>query len=317
MRHFRQFFRDTKALAVIEFALFFLPILLLLFAGVVEITRYVLVNQKLDKATHQIVNFVAQTRSPGSVNAVQLRKTLNTMMRPYSATTGLAITGIARGGYDTVDEEGGDPRALRVLFKRTSGSVSSRYGAVGAGVSEAALESLPVEANDIIIVTEVRYRHRNALSNVGFISNALNFRGRINKIAFQRYRFEAQYTQVTPNTQPMSTVRDCCGYYCNPLRIGGFRGDNEIPAPFGSLPRGNNDLKCACYPWTGNKNVLDEDPDVVEENGNTCSAAVANAFPYACQLITSCAACGTCPRPGARRPPTGAEEVGSDGPDGP
>jgi Flp pilus assembly protein TadG len=49
----RTFNKSEEGLALIEFA-FAIPVLIILFIGVVELTRYVLIVQKIEKSVSQI-----------------------------------------------------------------------------------------------------------------------------------------------------------------------------------------------------------------------------------------------------------------------
>jgi hypothetical protein len=243
----------------------------------VEVTRYVLVNQKLDKATSQIVNYVAQEQAPENpaFDFAALDTTFETLLKPYpfdTARGGYAVTGIAQ-------EQAGENQPVLVQFQHRYGDISCDFGGAGSGVGSEALNGLHLDQRDFVIVTEAQYRHESMIENVEFISEALNFDGVVRKKMFQRYRFDAQRQTPEHSPRDMNTVRDCCGYYCDPLRLNGLRGDE--------LPRGNDDLKCGCYP---DEDILDDVEDVDEGDGNTCADLPKDKYPQ-CKKIT-CGACG-------------------------
>ena len=58
-RVIRQLVKNNHGVALIEFALLF-PVMFLLLFGGIEVTRYILIIQKVEKAAYQITNLVAQ-----------------------------------------------------------------------------------------------------------------------------------------------------------------------------------------------------------------------------------------------------------------
>lgn len=87
-----RFVRNDSASSLIEFALS-LPILLLMFLGATEVTRYILVMQKVDNAAYTIADIITRTEAaisepaqPGSLTVATLDDAINTLddlIAPY------------------------------------------------------------------------------------------------------------------------------------------------------------------------------------------------------------------------------------------
>ncbi len=83
----RTFTRQEEGVAFIEFA-FAITILLLLFLGCVELTRYVIIIQKLEKTVSEVADVVTQTDPSTSpltdLEMSQLMDAVQYMMSPYT-----------------------------------------------------------------------------------------------------------------------------------------------------------------------------------------------------------------------------------------
>ncbi len=79
----RRFVGDERAAVLLEFA-FALPVLLILFFGVYEISRYLLYRERLESSAIQILDLITQTTNVDATSLDNLYATLPTMMEPYS-----------------------------------------------------------------------------------------------------------------------------------------------------------------------------------------------------------------------------------------
>src|SRR5688572_7165620 len=80
----RRLLKDQRAGVLIEFA-FALPILLILFFGVYEISRFVLVRERLESSATQMLDILTQTTNVTANSLDNLYATLPVMMLPYTA----------------------------------------------------------------------------------------------------------------------------------------------------------------------------------------------------------------------------------------
>lgn len=86
----KRFFGEQRGVAYLEFALA-LPFLLLLFAGSIDITRMVLLHQKVDKAVFTVGDLATQLRRENNVCAVVRqwdREIVRDMIKPFSWASG-------------------------------------------------------------------------------------------------------------------------------------------------------------------------------------------------------------------------------------
>lgn len=86
-KHILPFLRCSRGVAYVEFALV-APILILMFVGSIELTRYMLILQKLEKTVSTMTDVVAQTDPRTSqlttTTMQQLMSAVTDMMVPYS-----------------------------------------------------------------------------------------------------------------------------------------------------------------------------------------------------------------------------------------
>ncbi|MBN8544152.1 MAG: pilus assembly protein [Alphaproteobacteria bacterium] len=103
---FRRFCCHQQGVALIEFV-FVLPLILLLVLGGTELTRYVLITQKIDKAGYAIADSVAQSPpdGAGALSEATLNATLTTydsLLRPFDnpARQSVIVTSLQRCGVN-------------------------------------------------------------------------------------------------------------------------------------------------------------------------------------------------------------------------
>lgn len=213
MKQFFRLWRDEKAVALIEFALA-APIFLLLFAGAIEMTRFVLANQKVDKSSNALSDYVSQLPDAKGVNPDELLETFKVLMNPYDTDKAeFIITTISHSITATQDS---DPLNVDWQVKRGGLSYASKVGATG-GQPNAVVNNLGVKVGESIVAVEVFYQHKNILTNVGEIAESLDFEKQtaatpIYKVAYFRQRQVIPSVKPgKPQTMPRMT---CCGYYC-------------------------------------------------------------------------------------------------------
>lgn len=242
-----KFFGDKQAVALIEFA-FVLPILLLLFAGAIELTRYVLANQRVDKAANALGDFVSQLPNPETVNMNRLLTTFRTLMEPYGTDQSqFTISTIYHRDTATQDT---DPLYVQWQRRRGGLAMASRVGSVG-GTPNAVVRGLGIRIGERLIAVETFYKHRNLLENIAGISKALDYSkdAPIYKVAYFRGRVTPGSENPPGRNRNIPALSGCCGDWCR-----GF--PNALPP-------------CACVP---------------ENGGCTSDPAILGQFPDSCTL---------------------------------
>lgn len=118
-----------SGVALVEFA-FVLPLLILMLVGMLEITYYALVNQKLDKVANSMADFVTQgtTVSVGDLNT--FGQAVPQIMRPFSFSGTVVFSSVAN-----FTSRNGPCRRNRSCVRWQQailGTDASRIGNVGA-----------------------------------------------------------------------------------------------------------------------------------------------------------------------------------------
>ncbi len=147
------FRQSTQGLALIEFALV-LPLLLLLLFGTLEVCRYLLISQKLEKTIYTVTDVLTQAQ-PGQISATDLQQYLaaaNVLMNPFAlGASGLVIlTGV---------ETGTDPTKPTISWQACGGGTLTQTSTVGSHIGSAA--NLPagftMTANEEVVVGEIYF----------------------------------------------------------------------------------------------------------------------------------------------------------------
>lgn len=159
--HIRRFIRDNRGLAYMEFALT-LPFLLLLFAGSVDVTRMVLLHQKIDKAVFTVGDLATQLRADSGVCAIVAQwedTVVRDIMLPFDFTGGSYnfVMSSVLGTPPNWDLTG--PR--RDMIEWRYGNGPSQIGAFSVPYSQVA--TLPatiagLNSDERVIVTEMTYK---------------------------------------------------------------------------------------------------------------------------------------------------------------
>jgi len=142
--------RDEQGLAYLEFALA-LPFLLALLMGSIEVTRYILIAQKLEKTSVTISDLVAQSSAASISSLDQISLAAGQVMNPYSFTDqGYVI-------ISSVTKSGTLPP--KVIWQYKGAGTWTQNSQVGSPNLTASLPAGFVMADkENVIVTEVFYR---------------------------------------------------------------------------------------------------------------------------------------------------------------
>lgn len=83
IRFLQRFLKQQHGLAVVEFAMI-LPVLMTCFYGCIEVTRYILVTQKIEKLAHTTADVTAQSKAVTIASMVQILNATDDVMEPYT-----------------------------------------------------------------------------------------------------------------------------------------------------------------------------------------------------------------------------------------
>lgn len=150
----RSFYRDEKGTALIEFAIAF-PVLLLLFYGAVELTRYMLFIEKLESAAIQVADIINQENEISVEDLDKLFAAMPDMMKPINnADLKPRVTIVERPR-----DPGGQRCKLRALWGYGPGSVRIRPNA------DDTLPEITVGEGDTVTVMELTGAYRPILDD--------------------------------------------------------------------------------------------------------------------------------------------------------
>lgn len=74
--------RSNRGAAIVEFGLA-LPVLMLMFYGCIEITRFILITQKVEKLAHTVADATAQSKAVSNAALAQLLEATTNIMEPF------------------------------------------------------------------------------------------------------------------------------------------------------------------------------------------------------------------------------------------
>jgi hypothetical protein len=120
----KHFLSNERGVAMVEFGLM-LPLLMTLFYGGIEITRYLLIAQKIEKMAHAAADVTAQSKTLTTASIDQVLAATGNIIEPFEsgANTRVVISSLYRAP--------GQPSA-RVNWKYYGGGTLSESGAIGA-----------------------------------------------------------------------------------------------------------------------------------------------------------------------------------------
>ncbi len=168
-KRLQKFLRNELGMAVSEFALV-LPILVMLFFGAIDVTRYILIVQKTEKLAHSVADVTAQSATITQATLNNVFAAAGDIMSPYTmgANGHIIVSSIYKPpGTGT----GNQPR---ISWRYEGGgtlSATSQLGAVGAA------PTLPISFTfadrENLIAAEVYYRFSPVLPNVWFSTTTI------------------------------------------------------------------------------------------------------------------------------------------------
>ncbi len=150
---------NTSGVALIEFAIV-LPLLLIMLTGLIEITYYILVNQKLDKVANSMADFATQGNTIGVTDLNNFAVAVPKIMQPYNFTGTVVFTSVANYASSPVAPCSATNTPCITWQHKVLGTDNSLIGSPGGQPTLPA--NYPVIAGQNIIVAEA-YQHYQPL----------------------------------------------------------------------------------------------------------------------------------------------------------
>lgn len=152
----RNVFSCQRGVAATEFAVA-LPFLLVLMLGSIEISRYVIIHQKLEKVAYTIADVVSQSDTVTIAQLNQAVLAAATIMEPYEFSPNgvVFISSVYKNGNNTPT----------IRWQYSGGGVLSRSSEIGINGAVASLPNgLTLNASDNVIISEVFFRYEPFLT---------------------------------------------------------------------------------------------------------------------------------------------------------
>lgn len=148
---------NCDGLAYLEFALVF-PVLMLLFLGGVDLSRYVQAGQKTDRVTHTVVDLIAQAPTISEQELDQIMVAVEHIMKPHDfSSDGVIIVSCV--GYN-------DLGALVVKWQRKGGGTFDRDSVIGeVGETPTLPTGFVVEERDNVIIAETYFSFSSLIND--------------------------------------------------------------------------------------------------------------------------------------------------------
>jgi Flp pilus assembly protein TadG len=142
--------RNNRGGVMIEFG-FAMPVLILLLLGGVELGRYVLLHQKLDRTAMTVSDLVARVQSVTTDDIDTIFTAANLVMAPFD------LTDRGRVFISSVKEDSGSPK---VIWQRSGAgtlTVTSEVGSVGGNATIS--DNNLVTDTDAIVIGETYFEY--------------------------------------------------------------------------------------------------------------------------------------------------------------
>lgn len=170
----KRLLRKQDGLAYLEFAIS-LPFLLALLLGSIEVTRYILIAQKVEKTAVTISDVVAQSEDISTSELDSIIYAAAQVMQPYTFNTNgyVIITSVTQNGSPSIS----NPPTIKWRYE--GGGTWVQPSNIGSGVGATANlpGNLSLNNKDNIIITEVFYNYAPII-----VSNTVISGGSIYKV---------------------------------------------------------------------------------------------------------------------------------------
>lgn len=158
IRYMQRFARAEAGMAIVEFGLL-LPMLMIMFYGCIEVTRYILIVQKTEKLAHTVADVTAQSKTVTIASENQLFEATKDIMEPFGtgANSRILVSSLYRAVGTT---------NATINWRLSGGgtlTVTSALGSVGATPTMPGGFTFVEREN--VIAAEVFYRFSPLISN--------------------------------------------------------------------------------------------------------------------------------------------------------
>jgi hypothetical protein len=130
IRRLHRLFKDCRALATIELAIF-LPVLLVLLIGTVEFGRLAIIQIKLDKVANSLADFVTQGTTVTQSGLDAYTATVPQIMKPFTYSGGVVYSSVVQTNVPIPPCDGtGSLSCITWQYKPDASTPNSRIGGV-------------------------------------------------------------------------------------------------------------------------------------------------------------------------------------------
>jgi Flp pilus assembly protein TadG len=184
-RWWKRFAGAEQGLAMVEFALI-LPIMMTLFYGTVEVSRYILVTQKVEKLAHSVADVTGQEQIATQATLNQVMAASSDIMNPFSLSTNGKVI------ISSLYRPSGSTSVATVNWRYEGGGTFAATSLVGAlGAIPIVPGGFTFDERENLISAEVFYQF-SPLLTTRFFGTVTIYR-----VAFYKPRFGALLTAPT------------------------------------------------------------------------------------------------------------------------
>ena len=178
----RRLWRDRSGAMIAEFAAS-MPVMLILVMSGTEVSRYIILHQKLDRATTTVADLIAQEEDATTAKVNAVFDAIPPILAPYA---------FSDNGAFIISSITLDGTATKVAWQRSSGGSFAATSKIGTQGGAATLPAgLTIRTNETIIVSESYYRFTPMFMPTAFSDRMVET---VYHQAFYRPRFGALTT---------------------------------------------------------------------------------------------------------------------------
>lgn len=161
--------RNNCGLSVLEFAILF-PVFLLILLGTIEVGRYALIQQKLDKTTNAMADYVTQSSAVRYTDMDSFAQAARQIMKPFDFSGTIIFTAAVYRNINVPPCQNAPESCITWQYAPVGGS-PSRVGTPGTA------PQLPggytVTLGEVIIIAETYYSYEPLFPITGSLVSAL------------------------------------------------------------------------------------------------------------------------------------------------